>query len=206
MCASELEIDFRDLGAGSDGNEHRKVLVSSLAKHSLSTPAQCRILFHLVQHLKAEQILELGTSLGIATSYLAHATAGSVYTIEGSESVAELAKNNWKDQDIKNIHSTVGDFSAVLDSVMADMPRIDMAFIDGNHRMAPTLDYFEKVLSKSHNDTVFIFDDIHWSDEMEQAWESIKKHPRSKVTLDLFWAGVVFIRQELSKEDFTIRY
>jgi hypothetical protein len=41
-----------------------------------------------------------------------------------------------------------------------------------------TLDYFDLLLPTITNNTVWIFDDIHWSSEMDEAWEMIKKHPK----------------------------
>ena len=81
----------------------------------------------------------------------------------------------------------------------------DLVYFDGNHQKQATLDYFEKLLPKVHNDTVFIFDDIHWSREMEEAWEEIKQHPAVKVTVDTFFWGFVFFRKEQEKEHFVIR-
>ena len=81
----------------------------------------------------------------------------------------------------------------------------DLIFIDGNHRKEPTLSYFEKLLPLVHNDSVMILDDIHWSKEMEEAWEEIKKHPSVKVTIDTFFQGFVFFRREQVKEHFVIR-
>jgi hypothetical protein len=75
------------------------------------------------------------------------------------------------------------------------MERLDFAFIDGHHAAEPTLDYFDQCLAKAHNDTVFIFDDIHWSTGMEEAWVAIKAHPKVTVTIDLFHFGIVFLRK-----------
>ena len=57
-----------------------------------------------------------------------------------------------------------------------------------------------------HNDTVFIFDDIHWSEGMEQAWDTIKAHPAVQVTVDLFGVGLVFFRREQPKQHFILRF
>ena len=46
----------------------------------------------------------------------------------------------------------------------------------------PTLNYFNQLLKISTQSTIFIFDDIHWSVEMEEAWNEIKQHP--SVTLN----------------------
>ena len=89
---------------------------------------------------------------------------------------------------------------------MAELKTIDLAFIDGNHLEVPTITYFKECLHYANNDTLFIFDDIHWSQGMENAWENIKKHPKTTVTIDLFFVGIVFIKSELSKEHFTIRF
>jgi len=61
-------------------------------------------------------------------------------------------------------------------------------------------------LKYANNNTIFIFDDIHWSDGMENAWKYIKANTRTTLTIDLFFVGIVFVKSELSKEDFTIRF
>jgi hypothetical protein len=54
---------------------------------------------------------------------------------------------------------------------------------------------------------VLIFDDIHWSRDMERAWAAIKKDPRVLLTVDLFFIGLVFVREEFKvKQEFTIRF
>ena len=84
-------------------------------------------------------------------------------------------------------------------------PTTDLIFFDGNHQKEATLNYFNQLLPLAHNDSVFIFDDIHWSKGMEEAWEKIKKHPEVRVTIDSFYWGIVFFRKEQEKEHFTIR-
>jgi hypothetical protein len=42
---------------------------------------------------------------------------------------------------------------------------------------------------------------------MEKAWEEIKQHPHVTLTIDLFFIGLVFVRQaQKEKEHFVIRY
>lgn len=86
------------------------------------------------------------------------------------------------------------------------MELLDLVFVDGFHAMEPTLDHFEQCLTKSHNDTVFVFDDIHWSRGMEQAWEAVKSHDKVSVTIDLYNMGLAFLRKEQAEEHFTLRY
>jgi hypothetical protein len=67
------------------------------------------------------------------------------------------------------------------------------------------LEYFELLIPTITNDSVWIFDDIHWSKDMEEAWEIIKNHPKVTVTIDTFQWGIVFFRSEQLKEHFVIR-
>ena len=87
------------------------------------------------------------------------------------------------------------------------MEKINLAFIDGNHRKEPTLHYFSELLKKSTNDSIFIFDDIHWSSEMEEAWNLIQQHDSVTLTVDLFFIGLVFFSTDFKvKQHFTIRF
>lgn len=98
-----------------------------------------------------------------------------------------------------------GNFDETLQPTLSQLVTLDFAFIDGNHRYEPTLQYFEKCLPHIHENSILIFDDIHWSVDMEQAWETIKMHPSVKLTIDLFWCGIVFFRHEnREKEHFKL--
>ena len=108
---------------------------------------------------------------------------------------------NFKTKDI-----TIGDFKHTLTQKLERIKNVDLAFIDGNHQEKPTTYYFEEILRYANNDSVFIFDDIHWSKGIENAWEYIKAHKKTTLTIDLFFVGIVFIKSELSKENFTIRF
>jgi predicted O-methyltransferase YrrM len=81
----------------------------------------------------------------------------------------------------------------------------DLIYFDGNHSQQATLQYFEDLLPTITNHSVWIFDDIHWSTDMEATWEVIKKHPKVTVTIDTFYWGFVFFRFEQVKEHFVIR-
>jgi predicted O-methyltransferase YrrM len=152
-------------------------------------------------------ILELGTSLGLSTAYLAAAApAAKLYTIEGSPAIAKKAKANLDDLHL-DVHLLSGNFDTVLPLLLADIPPPGLVFIDGNHRLEPTLRYFHLLMQYASRPAILIFDDIHWSAEMEQAWAEIKADPRVGVTIDLFFLGFVFLREEFKvKQDFIIRF
>jgi predicted O-methyltransferase YrrM len=161
----------------------------------------------LVKHFQPVNLLELGTSLGISTAYMSKASpTKKIITIEGSENIANIAIDNFNRLNISNIQVITGNFDIQLPKLLQNTSTFDFVFFDGNHRKQPTLSYFELCLQHKHNDSVFVFDDIHWSDEMEEAWESIKQSPEVTVTIDLFFIGLVFFRKESTKEHFIIRF
>lgn len=196
-------IQVTDLGTGHSGP--RKI--SDIAKHSAKRPREGQLLYRIINHFQPKKMLELGTSLGITTLYEATAADFEKFiSLEGCPNTAAMAKNIFAKNDLK-VEVRVGDFQANLTSALQDLGQVDYVFFDGNHREEPTLNYFETVLPYAHKDSIFIFDDIHWSEEMDSAWEKIKQHPKVKLTLDLFHIGIVFFREEqLEKEHFVLRY
>ncbi|WZL88411.1 class I SAM-dependent methyltransferase [Salinimicrobium sp. 3283s] len=119
------------------------------------------------------------------------------YSIDNKTSFAEASED--RQQGIGNMRPKT------LNSELIITHNFDLLFIDGNHQKEATLSYFEKLLPTVHNDSVMIFDDIHWSKGMEEAWEEIKAHPKVKVSIDTFQWGLVFFRREQEKEHFVIR-
>ena len=207
LCLQERAIKITDFGAGSTINNSKTRKIKDIAKNSAKNEKFGKLLYRIIQFYKPKNILELGTSLGISTSYLAKADANAqVFTFEGCSKTAELAQENFDRQSIKNTSITLGDFNLTLTEKLKEIKNIDLAFIDGNHQEKPTIAYFEKCLEYASNDTIFIFDDIHWSDGMENAWDYIKANNRTTLTIDLFSVGILFVKSELSKEDFTIRF
>ncbi|MBI4931171.1 MAG: class I SAM-dependent methyltransferase [Bacteroidetes bacterium] len=201
LLISNKEIEVTDLGTGKSG----KRTVSEIAERSAKDKKYCELLFRLAYHFKPNTILELGTSLGISTAYLASANPNSkVITIEGCPNTANEARKNFQSLSLENIESITGNFEDVL--YQLPIANCQLVFFDGNHKKKPTLKYFSQCLESTHNDSIFIFDDIHWSDEMEEALEEIKSHPKVTVTVDLFFLGLVFFRKGQVKENFIIRY
>ena len=202
-------ISVTDFGAGSKVNASRQRTVSDIARHSQKPARFGRLLFRLIQRFETATIIDLGTSLGMTTAYLAQAAKlydGKVFTFEGCPETASIARQNFSRLSLNNVEIIVGNLDETLAPTVATLNKVDFVFFDANHRYEPTVRYFETCLSKSHNDTVFVFDDIHWSDEMEQAWGYIKAHPAVTVTIDLFWIGLVFFRKEQPRQHFVLRF
>lgn len=200
-------LTITDLGAGSMLNKNKTKKVSTLAKNALKPPRIAKLIARLAQEFQPNNIIELGTCLGITTLYLSKASPiSSILTVEGCPETARIAQENFEKLDASNIDIKVGDFDTVFPRLIAEIPAIDFLFVDGNHRKSATLDYFYQSLPKVHEGSLLIFDDIYWSEGMKEAWEEIKSHPSVTVTVDLFYIGLVFFKKDQAKEDFKIRF
>jgi predicted O-methyltransferase YrrM len=208
LLKDKTVLHVQDFGAGSSGVKTNQRTVASIVQSAAKQKKYSQLLFRMLRKYQPEIILELGTSLGISSSYFSLANPGSkVITLEGAKEVAAVAKNNFTSLGLQNISIIEGNFDDTLSSVISQLSTVDFAFIDGNHRREPTENYFQQLLSKTNNNSILVFDDIHWSREMEQAWETIQAHPWVRCSIDLFFIGIVFFRQEFGeKQHFRIRF
>lgn len=207
LLRDERLITITDLGAGSYVNNNKQKQVKQLARNALKPPRIAQLIYRLAKRFSPDTIIELGTCLGLTTAYLAAAMpSAKVISIEGCPETADVAAGNFKKLGISNVELKVGNFDKLFPELISNAARLDFLFVDGNHRKAATLEYFEAALTKIHEDSVLIFDDIYWSTGMQEAWEQIKGHPQVTLSIDLFWIGLVFFRKGQVKEHFKIKY
>lgn len=208
LLGDETKLTIEDFGAGSRVKKNNVRSIQDIAHSSLKPKKFGQLLFRIIAHYQPSVLLELGTSLGITTSYLASAKADAkVVTMEGAKEVAATARTNFGKLSLHNIELVEGNFDETLPATIEKLKRIDFAFVDGNHRYEPTVRYYHSLLPAMHEHSILIFDDIHWSKEMEQAWEEIKNDSAVTLSIDLFFIGLVFFRKEQKvKQHFTIRF
>jgi len=208
LLQDQTIIEVDDFGAGSAVIKKNTRAVNRIAASSLKPRKYAQLLFRMVNYYKPQNIVELGTSFGITTAYLASGNkAANVFTLEGASAIAGIAKQNFTKLHLANIRLLFGSFEETLPSLFSAVKNIDFVFIDGNHRKEPTLAYFNQLISYSTTSAIFIFDDIHWSKEMEDAWEHIKHHPAVTLTIDLFFIGIVCINSNIkTRQHFVIRF
>lgn len=200
-------IEVTDLGAGSHLNKNRTKKVSQIAKNALKSPRLAQLIYRIAAHHQPNNMIELGTCLGITTAYLSKAQPNAdILTIEGCPKTAEVAYQNFKDLKVQNVELQVGNFNDLLPTAIEVWEKLDFVYIDGNHTKQATLNYFNWCLPKLHENSVLIFDDIYWSEGMKQAWAEIKAHPKVTVTVDLFWIGLVYFKKGQAKEHFKLKY
>jgi predicted O-methyltransferase YrrM len=199
-----------DFGAGSGsskaGGTERPL--SAIARTALKPSKFGQLFYRLAKYYCPSTILELGTSLGVTTAYLAKGNPDAqVVTMEGAPAIAALARQHFRQLEIQNIQVVEGNFDQTLTGVLQPLKRLDLAYVDGNHRLEPTLRYYMQMKPWIHADSILIFDDIHWSPDMEQAWETLKRDPMVRCSVDLFYIGILFFRTEfMHAQHFSIRF
>lgn len=204
LLQSKETINVTDFGAGSRVFRSNTRKVSAIAKNAGISIKRQQLLYRLTRYFKSINVLELGTSLGLGTSALALGNpSAKIVTVEGCPETSEKARELFKEFDLNNILLTNEIFDEFFGKVTTET--YDLVYIDGNHSKERTLQYFEILMKKIHNDTVFIFDDIYWSKSMTEAWEQIIMHPHVRVSIDTYQWGILFFRKEQEKQHFCIR-
>lgn len=201
---SKVELHITDLGEGSKTLSKEVRKVSQMISTSSSTKKEAKLLYRIAKYFKLNSVLELGTSLGMGTYAFALANKDSkITTIEGCKNTSNFTKSLFQNLDIDNVNFKISAFSSEIEKI--EETEFDCIYFDGHHNKEATTKYFEALLSKAHNDSIFIFDDLYWSKEMTKAWGYIKSHNAVTVTVDCFHLGFVFFRKEQVKEHFKIR-
>ena len=202
------KIEVLDLGAGSRQSSYKIRSIRLMAQSALKPPKIAQLLYRMVLDVAPNEVLEMGTSFGVTTSYLFEGMQhGKLVTMEGAPAIARMAQEYFNEMGYQQLNLRQGDFAQLLPAYLSEIDTVGLVYIDGNHRYEPTMQYFNSLLEKVNEQSVLIFDDIYWSAEMEKAWNEIKNHPKVTLSIDLFFLGVVFFRKEnKQKEHFIIRY
>ncbi len=199
-------VRVTDYGTGGGACQQTELPVGTIARKALKCPREAQLLFRLVNHLNAQMVVELGTSLGITTAYLAkpHAEA-QIVTFEGSGALLGIAKQNWAKLGIHNITAVEGNIDETLPREAVRWQTVDVAFLDANHRKEATLRYFDILAAHAGEDSLFVVDDIRHSREMWEAWQAICEREDVTARFDLGSMGLVFFNRHLPKQTFKIR-
>lgn len=201
----ERKINLIDLGAKQKKN--RTKMVKQVFSQSVSKQKNLNLLYQFIKDFQPLNIIELGTSLGISTAAMALAAPKSkIVTIEGCPDIAQVAHENFSKLKLTNIQQEVAPFDEVLSTLVSEITNPFLVFIDGNHRYEATLGYFKLIIEKASFGSVIILDDIHWSCEMEKAWNKIIQNNKVSISIDLYKVGLLFIREGVVKQNFCIRY
>lgn len=203
---NQQKIQVTDLGAGSKLNNKPIRRIGTIARNAAVSSREGERLFRLVHFCKPNTMLELGTSLGISTLYQAGAAMEAQFvTLEGCPQTAKVAQMNIRQMGMPNIRVEIGDFIEILPKVLPQLKKLDYFYLDGNHQEQPVLDYFEMALPYLHTKSVVVIADNHWSTGMNRAWQTLQKHPKVTMSIDLFDFGILFFDNAfLDKQHYSI--
>lgn len=197
LLTNNTKINVKDYGAGSKKFSDNVRAISDIAKYGISTKKQNQILFKLINYLNCKTIIELGTSLGINTLYLASTnTNNKIFSIEADKNLCQIALNNLKQLNLTNTTLINDTFENALPNLLSQLNQIDLIYVDGNHTFEATINYFNLILPKVNYNTVIIFDDIYWSAAMQNAWQQIIQNKNIKCSIDAFYFGFVFFNKD----------
>lgn len=206
LLQNKNTIEVTDFGAGSRVFKSNTRQIAKIAKTAGISPKRAQLLFRIANYFQPDTMLEIGTSLGLATTALSLGNPKAyITTLEGCPETAKQAQSQLQKFNCNNVELIVSEFSNYLKNKQPTITNYQLIYFDGNHSKKATLEYFELLLPTIENETVWIFDDIHWSKEMEETWETIKNHPIVTVSIDTFQWGLVFFRYEQPKQHFVIR-
>ena len=204
LLLDRTKIHVDDFGTG---RKYRLETIASIARHALMPKKYAQLLFRLVSRFRVQTILELGTSLGITTLYLSFpGKKNRIFTLEGCSGIAAIAQKNFDRLNRENIELIVGEFDVALPKALSKTDRLDLVIFDGNHRGLATVSYFEKCLPYAHDESIFVFDDIHWSSDMQEAWKKIAANPAVSLSIDLYQLGIIFFRSGMTKQDLSLKF
>lgn len=206
LLKDESEYEILDLGAGSKVEKSAVRKVKSVAKHSLSNPKFSQFLFQLIRLYQFNSIVELGTSLGINTAYLAKSNPNSqINTFEADPKAIEIAKKI--NSGHENIHFHKGDIAKTLpEFLQKSNQKLDLVYADANHTYEASIQYFNFILPHLSKNSIYIMDDIHWSAGMKKAWRELKSKKEVTSSIDLFDAGLLFFNPDFEKQDFVLEF
>ena len=202
LLKNQTELLVEDLGAGPMRKAPEKRKMAEIAATSL-TPAHYALFYlDVANYIQAKRMIELGTSLGLTSLYLAQKKDAHIITFEGNRSVADAARTNFEWAEQKNIELVEGNIDYTLHRFLQLHQKVDFVLMDANHHYEPTIRYYQQLTKRLYEKSIVIMDDIHRSAEMEKAWNEIKSDIFVYGSVDLYRCGVLFFDPVMNKQHF----
>lgn len=173
------------MGMANDGSTAPRA--SQYIAHYASVTREWGTFLYLCgKGVRAESILELGSSAGISGSYLcATPTCREFISIERSPSLAAVAQTHVQ-QIFPRAQIVIGAIDDVLENVLTRFANgVQLCYIDANHFYEPTLHYFQTIAPFLKKGALMVFDDIHWSKGMWDAWQVLRAQQGFSHTMDV---------------------
>ena len=202
LQSNETLITAEDPGAGSSGPARGKRTIADIANTSISPKNLTELYTRIIGFINAKRMVELGSCLGVTTLYLARKNDSEVFTFEGNADLINVSLTNFEYFNQQNIHLIEGNLDSTLSDFLQNPAKINFVLMDANHRYAPTMKYFSMLVRRLDEKSIVVVDDIHWSPEMEKAWNELRKNELVYGSVDLFRCGILFFDPALNRQHY----
>lgn len=206
LLQSGETIDYHTFGRQSSLGRKSRTRIASIARSGINNVGNSSLFIRLIKYFKCETIVELGTSLGINTAYLALANSNTqVYTFEGHNQLITKAKTIFNALGLNNIEIIEGNIDDTLDDFLKGVQKLDFILIDANHRKSSIINYYSAFIPKVHENSVMVIDDIRWNKEMYEVWKDIKARDEVSLSVDLMDLGLLFFNNGMKRQHYTLK-
>lgn len=202
LLINSSEVEVTDFGAGSKKLTGTKRKLMDIASTSLTPQKFARLYHNIINFQEAKNVVELGTSLGVTSLYLAKRESCHVTTFEGSHSLVNVALTNFEFFDTHNIELIEGDINSTLSEFVQNPAKINFVLMDAHHKYESTMHYFDLMMRRLDEKSIVVLDDIHWSEEMERAWNELRASQLVYGSIDLFRCGILFFDPDINRQHF----
>ena len=202
LLHNSTEVIVNDLGAGSKILKKETQTLEDIAATCLNSEEFTLLFNRIIHYIDAKRLVELGTSLGITTLYLAKKKDCHVTTFEGNHSLINVALTNFEYLDVRNIDLVEGNIDNTLSDFLQNPTKLDFVLMDANHQYEPTIRYFNLLTRRIADKGIIVVDDIHWSPDMQRAWQVLRNHELVYGSVDLFRCGLLFFDPTMNKQHY----
>jgi len=166
-----------------------------------------QLLFRLIEYFKPSTIIQSGVNSGFSSIYLTTANSNAkVFIWSGigyeSEAINTLLDKFQVSENVKYLNKINLDSSYFIH----ERGKVDFVFLGADEGGDQVYADFETFVKIAHNETVFVINAIHQSAGIEKVWSNITNHACVTVSIDIYGLGLVFLRKELSKQKFVLRF
>ena len=184
--------------------QNKSMKVNEIYRQAASQRIWAKFLYLITKKNTSPYFLEIGTNLGVSGSYILEAlkdkTDSNFITMEGLPQLCQIANNQFlKISSSEKFTIIQGLYETTFAHLLRKNINFNILFIDGNHRKDATVEYFNTLKSIIEFPAIFIFDDINWSDEMQQAWKIVKADLDVSYSIDMFKLGIIVINKKTNK-------
>ena len=162
------------------------------------------LLFRLINFFKCSTVLQIGSSTGVMSLYLALPLRNSCdcYALEKRTGLLDSARMFAENHSLKNLHWLEGDYEENLFRLKREVTFFDFIFINTTGDSERTREALRLAGTFVCPDTVMVIDNIQRDKSMKKLWQELKNRGDVGLTIDLLSLGLVFFNTRLHKQHY----